>query len=228
LDSHFIDLRAGWPAYQDWSKKNSKTIKRQGQKTRSLIRDVGPLKFEFDCANAEVLEQLIELKRSKYTRSKTFDILSVDWAANLLREISTIETPNFQGLLSVLFAGDELVAVHFGMLTDDVLHYWFPVFDPAFSRYSPGTELILSVAEEAAKRGVNKVDFGYGDDLYKFKFCNGRESVCCGKVTTKELSFQIAKRRYQLRQKLKAIPMKKAAKSLLRKVFPGFGQWNFK
>ena len=228
LETHHIDLRAGWRVYRQWVRKHSSTVRRQGQKTRSLEREIGPLRFEFDCSKHEVLEKLIELKRTKYQSSKTFDILSVDWAANLLREISTIETPDFKGLLSAIFAGDELVAVHFGMLTNDVLHYWFPVFDSAYSKYSPGTELILQVAEEASSRGVSKVDFGYGDDPYKFKFCNGRGKVCCGRVGFNEWSFKLAKQRYEIRQRLKEIPMKSWAKSVLRTVFPGFGQWNFR
>jgi len=228
LDTHFIDLEAGWAAYQGWYRKHSSTVRRQGQKTRALEREIGPLRFVFDCDNDEILEQLIELKRAKYHRSKTFDILSVDWAADLLREISAVETPGFKGHLSAVFAGDRLMAVHFGMLTDDVLHYWFPVFDQGYSKYSPGTELILQVAKEACERGITKVDFGYGDDPYKFKFCNGHEKVCCGRIGFSNWGFHVAKKRYEIRQKLKGIPMKSWTKAALRKVFPGFGQWNFR
>jgi len=228
LRSHFMDMRDGWDTYFAWARKNSVAIKRQGQKTRALEREIGPLRFEFDCSSGNVLERLIELKRQRYQRSKTFDILSVNWAADLIREISNVDVPGFKGLVSAMWAADELVAVHFGMLANDVLHYWFPVYDIRFQRYSPGTELLLSCARHASDHEVTKVDLGYGDDSYKFRFCNGRESVSFGRMTFSRLDFAIAKRRYQIRQRLKGIPFKPLAKKMLRGVFPGFGQWNFK
>lgn len=228
LDSHFIDIPSGWAPYRAWYLANSSTLRRQAQKSRALSRDVGPIRLEFECRYAAVLERLIELKRSKYQRTKTFDILSVPWAADLLRELFTVKTPGCQGLLSAMYAGEHLVAVHFGLLNEQILHYWFPTFDPRFAKYSPGSELLLRVTEEASQRGIRKIDLGYGDDAYKHRFCNGREQVNCGRVTTTRLEFELAKRRFEIRQKLKQIPMKPLAKSLLRLVYPGFGQGEFK
>ena len=228
MQAHHLDLSQGWDHYRKWVRKHSSTVKRQGQKTRNLEKEIGPIRFEFDCQSADVLESLIDLKRARYQRSKTFDILSVEWAADLLREIHTMKLAGFQGLLSVLWAGDKLIAVHFGMLTDRVLHYWFPVYAPEYHRFSPGTELIMQVAEQAARRGVGKLDLGYGDDAYKFKFCNGKEPVACGRVGFSKLGFEIAKRRYEIRNQLKLMPLKPVVKKMLRGVYPGFGQWNFK
>ncbi len=228
LSSHYIDLRSGWDVYERWSRFHSTTLRRHGQKARALSRDIGPLRFEFNCRDANTLERLIELKRNKYQRTKTFDILSVPWAADLLREISRTQIRDFKGLMSVLYAGNELVAAHFGMVTDQILHYWFPTFDLRFAKYSPGTELLLRVARHAYQQGISKVDLGYGDDMYKFKFCNGHESVSCGRVTSSRLTFELARRQYEIRQSLKQMPMKPLAKNVLRRVFPRFGQWNFK
>lgn len=228
IESHHLDLSAGWDSYLAWARKHSRTIKRQGQKTRALEREIGPITFEFECNSNDVLNRLIELKRSKYQRSNTFDILSVEWARKLVRELSQVDSPGFKGILSALWAGDKLVGTHFGMLTNDILHYWFPVYDPIFSKYSPGTELLLSAAKSAASIGVKKVDLGYGDDTYKFKFSNGHDQLSCGRFTSSSLDFAVAKQRYRVRKKLKEIPMKPLAKSVLRKFYPGFGEWNFK
>ena len=226
--THHLDLSDGWDAYRKWVRKHSSTVKRQGQKTRNLEKEVGPIRFEFDCADSSILEKLIDLKRAKYQRTKTFDILSVEWAANLLRQLHNVKLPNFQGILQAMWAGDELICVHFGMMTDEILHYWFPIYDFKYSRYSPGTEMMMRVAEEGAERGIKKLDLGYGDDPWKFKFCNGNEAVLRGQVTFNPLEFEIARRRYELRTKLKQMPMKPVVKAVLRSVFPGFGNWNFK
>ncbi len=227
LRTHHLDLSIGWEGYRKWVRKHSSTVKRQGQKTRNLVKEVGPIRFEFDSDEGDVLERLIELKRGKYQRTKTFDILSVGWAADLLRCLQGVKQPNFQGILQTMWAGDELVCVHFGMLTEKILHYWFPIFDHRFSRYSPGTEMMMLVAKECCQRGIEKLDLGYGDDPWKFKFCNGNTKVLNGQVNFNPLEMKMARTRYVVRTKLKDMPMKPLAKSILRKVFPGFGQWNF-
>ena len=157
-----------------------------------MIREIGEPRFEFDCVSTEALEKLIDLKRKRYQRGKTFDILSVEWAANLLRQLHHTNGQNFQGILSALWVGDKMIAGHFGMLSNHVMHYWFPAYDIKYAKYSPGTQMIMNVAEHAAKLGIDKVDFGYGDDPYKFKFCNGRETVSCGQFRFNRLAFQLS------------------------------------
>ena len=228
LQTHHLDLSDGWDAYYRWAKKNSTTIKRHGQKSRAMARRHGEIRFEFQNADPAVLEELIALKRAKYQRTKTFDILSVEWAADLLRRIHQVQTDEFSGILSTLHVGDRLVAAHFGMLTDQMLHYWFPTFDVEFNQFSPGTELLLRVAKECCNRNLGKLDLGFGDDEYKFRFSNGNDRVSCGLMTDSKIGFQAAKTRYFLRQRLKSMPLKPAVKRVLRKVYPGFGGWNFK
>ena len=186
------------------------------------------IRDRFDCERTEVLESLIALKRNRYQRSNTFDILSVGWAADLLRELHNVRLPEFQGMLSAYWAGDKLIGAHFGMLTGDTLHYWFPVYDKAYQRYSPGTELLLQSAEHASERGVTKLDLGYGDDDYKFKFCNAGDKVSCGVIDFNPVTQNLERARFVVRKQLKQLPMKPTAKRLLRKVFPGFGKWNFR
>ncbi|MEZ6047698.1 MAG: GNAT family N-acetyltransferase [Planctomycetaceae bacterium] len=40
-------------------------------------------------------------------------------------------------------------------------------FDPVFSKYSPGSLLILHIAEAAAREGIERFDLGPGDQLFK-------------------------------------------------------------
>ena len=225
--SYNIDLSDGWDAYIAWAKQHSSTIKRQPQKSRAM-QSLGDIRFEFDCVDESAMNHLIALKRAKYQRSRTFDILGVKWASELLKDIQHVSQSGFQGLLSVIWKDDEMIAAHFGMISGNVLHYWFPTFDNRYHKYSPGTQLILQVAEEASTRGITMIDFGYGDDPYKLKFCNGRQHVACGQVNFNPLAFQFAKQRHYFRNQLKKIPMKSAAKMVVRGVFPEFGHWNFK
>lgn len=113
------------------------------------------------------------------------------------------------------------------MVTEKNLHYRFPIYDYQNARYSPSTEMMLQVAEESTRRGIKKLDLGYGNDAYKFKFCNGNEKVINGQINFNPIELMIAQKRYQFRTKLKGIPMKPLAKTILRSVFPGFGNLNF-
>ena len=127
-----------------------------------------------------------------------------------------------------MHAGDRLVAAHFGMLTDQMLHYWFPTFDIEFSQYSPGTELLLQVTKDCCDRSLGKLDLGFGDDDYKFKFSNANDWVSCGLMTDSSIAFKAAKTCHFLRQRMKSMPLNPTVKRVLRKVYPGFGGWNFK
>lgn len=226
--AHYLDLSEGWEAYRKWVFKHSSTVKRQGQKTRAMAREIGEVRFELDCDCPVLLEKVIDMKRRKYQNSNTFDILGVPWASELLRELHRVQEPNFRGLLSVLWAGDEFIGGHIGLITNDVLHYWFPVYDPRYHRYSPGTQMLLHSAEQACHLGVRKLDLGYGDDSYKFKFCNAEEPVAFGLANFNTSARMLQRQRYRLRHKLKEIPMKPFAKRILRAVFPQFGGWNFR
>ena len=227
LSSHEIDVSGGADEYFRWAFGKSSTLRRQAQKTRALARHLGPIRFVFQSADAMGLEWLIEKKRQRYQRSLTFDILSVDWAANLLREIHGIQEGRLQPVLSELWAGPHRIAAHFGMLNDRVLHYWFPVYDRQFARYSPGTLLLLETIR-AADGMVDRIDLSYGDDPYKFKFSNSRSVVASGLVCPSRLRHQILKRRYTIRKRLKTLPGRHWAKKVVRTFYPRYGHWHYR
>ena len=49
--TYFIDLRSGWEAYLRWAVQHSSTLKRQPQKTCTMHRNRGDIRFEFDCVS---------------------------------------------------------------------------------------------------------------------------------------------------------------------------------
>jgi CelD/BcsL family acetyltransferase involved in cellulose biosynthesis len=228
LTSYSIDLSIGSRDYFKWLNRHSSTIHRLPQKIRSLARSFGDFRFEFDSTDSQALERVIELKRSKFRSTNTFDILSVPWTADLIRQIFQQRDPECRGLLSLLWAGDRLVAGHFGMVSRKVLLYWFPAYDEAYSRFSPGLQLMLQTCRHAAESGIERIDMSYGDSVFKDKFCNRRCEVLLGCACPNFVTYQILKNRYRLRQQLKKIPFKGAAKYLLRRVFPGYGRWHFR
>jgi len=166
--SPYIDLTDGYVSYvQAQRKAGSSTIRQTLRKRRKLEREVGPLRFHAHKPDEHLLKTLFEWKSRQYRATGMADVFSFSWTRALLRELMFIREPDFGGQLSVLYAGDELLALHFGMYSRHVLHYWFPVYDPAFGKYSPGLILLLEMARDAAEAGRQRFDLGKGDEDYK-------------------------------------------------------------
>jgi CelD/BcsL family acetyltransferase involved in cellulose biosynthesis len=69
-----------------------------------------------------------------------------------------------------LYANDRLAAVHMGMRSRTVWHYWFAGYAPEFSRYSPSLLLFAEMARCAESMGLKAIDMGKGPEEYKNLF----------------------------------------------------------
>jgi CelD/BcsL family acetyltransferase involved in cellulose biosynthesis len=130
-----------------------------------------------------------------------------------IEQIHAMQTVDFGGILSVLYAGDVAVAGHFGMYSNGIWHYWFPSYARDYSRYSPGLVLLLKMAESANQLGLSVVDLGKGEMLYKHRLKNGEVALAEGNV---ELSPWRALRR-SAEGRLRAVIEKSALRQPLRK-----------
>lgn len=220
------DLNASDLPYDQWLEQNRKTIFKQRRKTKKLIRDEGPLRLEYASTDPAVLDRLIQLKRDQYQRTRIFDIFSVDWIRSLLHLMLTREG-ELQGRLSALYAGDKLVAMHMGMQEGNLLHYWFPVYDPVYSYASPGTALFLEIVRQAEAGQIDKIDFGYGELPYKWTLNNVIDTVPYGAICPAPAAWHARRLRGGMLRTLKALPGKEWSKRVLRKVHPQFGRGKY-
>ena len=85
------------------------------RKARKLAREVGELSFSLHAPGSGALERMFEWKSEQYRRTGLTDAFGVRWTRALLEEVMGIEHAGFAGACSVLRAGDEIVAVHAGM-----------------------------------------------------------------------------------------------------------------
>ena len=231
LDSYpspYIDTSQGYEHFLASAKRQSSTIKRHAQKFRALERDFGPVRLEHDVRDTHLLEHLICLKRAKYALTKAFDVLSVDWCANLLREVYATNEAGCRGVLSGLYAGDSLIGVHLGIQLGAVLQYWFPVFDPRFKKYSTGTQLILDVARAATDDGVTTIDLSYGPEPFRYRVGTGSWVVARGEVQASPLMRSINRNKYLLDQAIKKLPFKNTIKNVVRSWAPRVGSADYR
>lgn len=221
------DLEAHPEGYATFLESTRATIEKQRRKTKKMIKDLGPMRLELDCRDEVALQRLIELKREQYQRTFIFDILGVPWAKQMLRTLWEETHEPCRGLLSVLYAGDTMVAAHYGMIEDDWLHYWFPVYDTKYHVYSPGTAMFLEIARQAQARGVKKIDLGYGDQPYKHKFVDIITQMPYGCATACPITRVRERMRLSMLAGAKRLPGKPLLKRLVRSVWPKFGRAQF-
>lgn len=205
--------------------KEHKTIGRQGQKTRKLAREIGPVSLEMDCRDPQILRQTIQWKRDQYRRTHILDLFSKPWTMRLMDELFDRPTDSAEtrGILSVLRAGDQIVAAHYGMIEGSLLHYWFPAYAPAFSRYSPGTGLFCSILDAATEHGIECVDMGYGEQPYKLKQTDATGSVHNGCIAKSRFYRTWRCAQAHAVRSMKQMPGKEPAKRVWRTIFPNAG-----
>lgn len=181
--SPYLDLSEGFEAYVAERRKAGTSQITQGRrKLRKLEREHGTVEFTWHDESVEAFEKLLEWKAAQRERTKTVNILEWDWVQQFLDRIRQCDEPGFRGVLSTFRVNGELVAVHLGMMTDGMFHYWFPTYDAEYYRYSPGVNLLLAMAERCAVDGVTHFDLGKGDDNYKASFASASETVAVGAV----------------------------------------------
>jgi len=179
--SMFIDLSHGYALYAA-EKSRVIGLDRLARKARKFERDAGELRFELQAADAGVLETLMRWKAERHALSGYADVYAVPWARHVIQQMHATQGARFGGVLSALYAGDEVAAVHMGLRARDLWHSWFIAYASRFARYSPGLLLYVKMAEHAASAGLSRIELGGGDYGYKRALMNQSIAVAEGAV----------------------------------------------
>jgi CelD/BcsL family acetyltransferase involved in cellulose biosynthesis len=226
-NSYLADLTRYPEGYVTFLERERATIFKQQRKTKKMVRDLGPLRLDFDCRSELVLGQLLAMKRSHYQRTNIFDILSVPWAQQLLRDLWSQRSNACRGVLNALYAGDTLVAAHFGLREGKWLHYWFPTYDPEFHQYSPGTALFLEIARQSKELGISQIDMGYGEQPYKLKLTDTIRSMPFGILSNSRWPRWRERTHRGITRWLKRVPFKEEIKKTVRSYWPDLGRGHY-
>lgn len=65
---------------------------------------------------------------------------------------------------------ERIIAAVYSLIKNNRLYYYIGGFDPAFSKYSPGSVILLEIIESAISEGIRKFDFLRGREDYKYKW----------------------------------------------------------
>jgi CelD/BcsL family acetyltransferase involved in cellulose biosynthesis len=166
--TYVMDLTGGYDAYlRERLEVSKRSLKTLSVKRRKLESQVGEITFELHAPDRGVLAALERWKSDQYHRTGWPDRFAERWVRQLVDELFSATAGECTGTLSVLRAGGQVVACHFGLRSQSVLCCWFPTYDVRFARYSPGLLLHLEMARAAAELGVQHFDLGKGPEPYK-------------------------------------------------------------
>ncbi|GLW08787.1 cellulose biosynthesis protein CelD [Microtetraspora sp. NBRC 13810] len=217
--SPFVDVSGGLTGYLGRASRSGKDNMAQARRRAARAeREYGAVRFAADVVDDEALARVVELKRAQYAATGVADYFAEPGRRELLTRLMRVRDPGFRGVLSTLHAGPHLVAAHFGLRADGVLHWWFPVYDPAFGQLSPGWMLLRELVAAAPAMGVGRIDLGRGDDEYKRRAKTGEVQVCQGMVTRSPARLALRRARDSMVAMAKASPFGPVLRHAVRQV----------
>jgi CelD/BcsL family acetyltransferase involved in cellulose biosynthesis len=190
-----IDISHGYQSYVD--SHNRPGTKRIAEKQRSLQRRLGSISLVWRSSDEEHLRQLITWKSGKYGGTQRLFSEEPN-ALHIVRDLAASDREDCAGVVSLLYAGEQAVAIHLGLLGPMGLYSWMPSYDLELSRFSPGLLIWMPLIEEAAARDISRIDLGYGQHSYKFDLANDSYSVVGGAVWASKTERRIRKLYRQL------------------------------
>lgn len=175
------DLSRGMDAYL--ARRAKEFLKDKRRRARRLAEDHGALEFDLSREPGEAMDFILRLKREQMRRTGQHDIFGSPWVKRFLRRLMERRDADFGMRFATLRAGNRLVAAEVGLLSGDAYHLWFPVYEPEFAKYSPGSLATLETLRAASAAGVSVVDFGPAGETYKRDFADPAAHVFEGDVT---------------------------------------------
>jgi CelD/BcsL family acetyltransferase involved in cellulose biosynthesis len=220
--SPFMDLSNGLEAYLDDRRKAGiREIAGLGRKMRKLEREQGPLRFAVHTADRETLRTLLRWKSEQYLSTGAADVLARGWIRQVVELAHGTQTGAFSGVLSALYAGDQIAALHMGLRSSEIWHYWFPAYDPRLAGYSPGLILLLKMAESASSLGIRIIDLGKGEARYKLSMMSGAVPLAEGRVELPSLAAATSRLKHParalVRRAIRVAPGRRFARRALRR-----------
>ena len=182
--SPFLDVTGGLDGYLGRASRSGKDNMGQARRrTAKAERQLGPIRFAADIVDEHALREVVRLKRAQYAATGAGDYFAEPDRLDLLTRLLHTRSTEFGGILSTLYAGPHLLAAHFGLRAGSVLHWWFPVYDPAHAALAPGWILLRELVAASPSLGFTRIDLGRGDDEYKRRAKTGEVMVSQGLVT---------------------------------------------
>lgn len=183
-DGFAIQLNGDAAAYLEEVRAGSpKRFKNYRRLEHRLEREIGPLRLVADDTSLETFETILGWKSDQFRRTGLQDVLRPEWTARLMRDLFATREGAMGGLMMTLYAGDTLIAGHFGVRANGVYHPWVASANPGLAAYSPGQAFLSHAIAAMPQLDLHVYDLGPGHDHYKRHYANVKRAVGAGLVT---------------------------------------------
>ncbi len=181
--SPIIETGQGFDAYLHKRKAmGGSDLTNTQRKMRKLARELEPHQFTEQDADPIHLAQLLRLKSAQCRQSGAYDFTQLRWIRDLLVRLQEAQSHHFRATLSTLRVGQRVVALHFGICSGTVWHWWLPNYEADLGAYSPGLILLFETIRSAAATGAHHLDLGKDLTRYKIEFMTGQIKLAEGEV----------------------------------------------
>lgn len=172
--------------------ESPKKIKNYRRLDNKLDREVGPVRLVAGDISRESFNLLIDWKREQLIRTGGHDYLRADWTRELMADLFQTREGAMRGLMIGLYAGDTLVAGHFGVRQGQTYHPWIASTNPEHAAWSPGQIFFLRAIAAMPEMGLTRYDLGPGHDHYKRAYALNTISIGEGGATAAGLGGRVA------------------------------------
>ena len=159
------------PLYDDYIKSLSKSIRLNSNNYYNKMLGVGKVAvetFSQESNVAEGMDYFFSLHRQRWEMKGEGGALKNEHIQSFHHEVAA---GLFNYLrLSFLIVDGLRISVMYGYRYKDTEYNYLPGFDSNWSKYRPGTILLLKLIENAISAGVSCFDFMRGDEEYKYHF----------------------------------------------------------
>jgi len=204
--SPVLDLTGGYETYVREKQSSTKSLfQTNARKRRKLAREHGEVRLVFHEPDHAMLDRVLAWKSAQYRRTGRRDRFADAGTRTLVHDLLEVEQTDFGAPLTVLYAGDAVVAAHLGLRSRRTVAWWFPVYDPEYAAYSPGQLLCLELARAMEVHGADVLDLGKGDEPYKDRLSNAGIALLSGSVARDRTSHLAHTARYWPQERFRAV-----------------------
>jgi CelD/BcsL family acetyltransferase involved in cellulose biosynthesis len=218
--SPYLNVADGFTAFLANRPSASRRIRGTLQKARKLEREHGPTRFVAHATDPSVFQFLRERKSIQCRRTGAGDVFSFPWAVQLLERLNREQGPDCCGMLSALYAGERLIAVHQGLRSRSVLHCWITTYERSLASFSPGWMLFVRLAQEAQSLGIRRIELGAGPEEYKESLASDATMLACGSLTFTQLFRDVQRELYRTKAWVKSSPLRSPAQAVTNWIRP--------
>ena len=148
------------------SKKKSKDLQRLLRQLNKFYFESTPFSELPESGWRQIKEQIIVTKKRLGVSNREI--------SKLLKFLSVIRTRQSwrdqRVVVDMMYIDNELAACHIGLLKESYYLYWIPAYNPIYTKYSPGLQLLGYILSNHAVENGDVIDFGAGDESYKALF----------------------------------------------------------